>query len=49
MHFFLGGCDWYIVEWNLEDQIFFGFAILTNDLEMAEWGYVVRRVGAKFE
>jgi len=39
MHFFIGGCDWYAVEYGVEDQLFFGFAILNNDLEMAEWGY----------
>ncbi len=38
LHFFLGGCDWYICEFDGED-IMFGFAILNNDLEMAEWGY----------
>lgn len=39
LHFFLGGCDWYIVEFD-GDDIFFGYAILNNDLECAEWGYV---------
>jgi hypothetical protein len=39
LHFFLGGCDWYIAEYD-GDDLFWGFAILNNDLEMAEWGYV---------
>lgn len=39
MHFFIGGCDWYAAEYDPEDKIFFGFAILNNDYEMAEWGY----------
>jgi len=39
MHFFIGGCDWYAAEYSLEEKCFFGFAILNNDLEMAEWGY----------
>ena len=39
IHFFLGGSDWYICEFDGED-LFFGFAILNNDLDMAEWGYV---------
>ena len=39
MHFFIGGCDWYAAEYSPEEQCFFGFAILNNDLEMAEWGY----------
>jgi hypothetical protein len=39
LHFFIGGCDWYIAEYDGED-LFWGFAILNNDLEMAEWGYI---------
>jgi hypothetical protein len=39
LHFFIGGCDWYIAEYDGED-FFFGYAILNNDDEMAEWGYV---------
>ena len=39
LHFFIGGCDWYIAEYDGED-LFFGYAILNNDHEMAEWGYV---------
>ena len=38
-HFFIGGCDWYITEYD-GDDLFFGFAILNGDYEMAEWGYV---------
>ncbi|MBU2541713.1 MAG: DUF2958 domain-containing protein [Candidatus Omnitrophica bacterium] len=38
-HFFIGGCDWYATEYDPKDELFFGFAILNNDLEMAEWGY----------
>ena len=39
MHFFIGGCDWYAAEYDPQDKLFFGFAILNDDLEMAEWGY----------
>ena len=39
-HFFLGGCDWFMVEYDAADRIFFGFAILHRDLANAEWGYV---------
>jgi len=39
MHFFIGGCDWYAAEYDSESRNFFGFAILNDDLEMAEWGY----------
>lgn len=39
MHFFLGSCDWYAAEYSPADRIFFGYAILNNDLQNAEWGY----------
>ena len=39
LHFFIAGCDWYVAEFDGKDT-FFGFAILNNDCEMAEWGYV---------
>lgn len=39
LHFFFGACDWFIVEFDGED-LFFGFAVINGDLEMAEWGYV---------
>lgn len=39
MHFFLGGCDWYAVEYSHEENVFFGYAILNNDYQSAEWGY----------
>jgi hypothetical protein len=39
LHFFIAGCDWYIAEYDGED-IFWGFAILNEDHEMAEWGYI---------
>ena len=39
LHFFIAGCDWYVAEYDGED-IFWGFAILNEDYEMAEWGYI---------
>ena len=39
LHFFIGGCDWYVSEYD-GDDLFFGFAILNSDYEMAEWGYI---------
>jgi hypothetical protein len=39
MHFFIGGCDWYVAEYD-GDDLFFGFAILNDDKENAEWGYI---------
>ena len=37
LHFFIGGCDWYICE--TDGDVMWGFCILNNDYEMAEWGY----------
>ena len=39
LHFFIGGCDWFVAEYDGED-LFWGFAILNNDLQNAEWGYI---------
>jgi hypothetical protein len=39
LHFFIGGCDWYIAEYD-GDDLFFGYAILNGDEQNAEWGYV---------
>lgn len=39
LHFFIGGCDWYIIE-NDGCDILFGYAILNNDFQIAEWGYI---------
>ena len=39
MHFFLGGCDWYAAEYDPRERVLFGYAILNNDLDNAEWGY----------
>lgn len=38
LHFFLGGCDCYVAEYDGED-IFFGYAVLNGDIGNAEWGY----------
>ena len=39
MHFFIGGCDWYIAEYDQENDLFWGYANL-GDSQMAEWGYI---------
>ena len=39
LHFFIGGCDWYIAEFDGEN-LFWGFAILNDDFQNAEWGYI---------
>ena len=38
LHFFIGGCDWFIAEYDGKD-IFWVFAILNGDFFNAEWGY----------
>lgn len=42
LHYFYGGADWYISEWQKSDDIFFGFANLNDDIN-AEWGSVFRK------
>ena len=39
MHFFLGGCDWWIVEFDGKDLLW-GYAVLNGDQENGEWGYI---------
>lgn len=39
LHFFIAGSDWYVAEYDGED-LFLGYAILNQDLENAEWGYI---------
>ena len=33
LHFFIGGCDWFVAEYDGQD-LFWGFAILNQDYEM---------------
>ncbi len=40
LHFFLGGCDWYMAEYGRGDRLFFGYAILNSDFRNSEWGYI---------
>ncbi len=40
MHFFLGESDWYVVEYSPTGRMFFGYAILNDDHDNAEWGYI---------
>ena len=39
LHFFIFGSDWYIAEYD-GDDLFFGYAILNEDTENSEWGYI---------
>ena len=39
LHFFIGSCDWWICEGD-GDDLLWGFVILNNDYQNAEWGYI---------
>ncbi|SHO53158.1 DUF2958 domain-containing protein [Desulfopila aestuarii] len=39
LHFFIGGCDWFIAEYDGDDT-FYGYVILNVDFQNAEWGYI---------
>jgi hypothetical protein len=40
LHFFIGGSDWWAVEFDHKGgDLFFGFVILNNDHQNSEWGY----------
>jgi hypothetical protein len=47
--YFVEACDWYICEWDKEEDLFFGYAILNNDLPNSEWGYMNRAEIVNFE
>lgn len=38
-HYFVGGSDWYVIDWDRKDNLFFGFVVLNGDLQNAELGY----------
>ncbi|MEQ1529742.1 MAG: hypothetical protein ABL925_10525 [Methylococcales bacterium] len=42
LHYFIGGCDWYITEKDMEGGVLqaFGYTVLHGDVEMAELGYI---------
>ena len=37
-HFFIFSSDWYIAEYDPRSRIFFGYVILQDDFQNAEWG-----------
>jgi hypothetical protein len=39
LHYFVGGCDWWLTEVDFESGMAFGFVNL-GDPDMAEWGSV---------
>jgi len=40
LHYFNASSDWYIYEWNENENLFFGYTILNGDTQNAEWGYI---------
>jgi hypothetical protein len=38
-HYFFGGSDFYVCEYNPIDGLMFGYCILNGDLPNSEWGY----------
>src|SRR4051812_29433810 len=39
LHYFVGGCDWWVVELDPGERLAFGYVCL-GDPQMAEWGYI---------
>lgn len=39
LHYFVGACDWWLVEYDPAERLAFGFVCL-GDVQMAEWGLV---------
>lgn len=39
LHYFVGACDWWLVEYDPAERIGWGYACL-GDPQCAEWGYV---------
>lgn len=39
-HFFGGRSDWFVTEYDPEEDLAFGFCNPMGDMQMAEWGYV---------
>lgn len=39
-HYFLGGCDWWVMETDKTNGVAFGFAVLNGDTDNAEFGYI---------
>lgn len=39
MHFFFGGSDWYVMEYDPDRREFFGYVILNGDTQNSEYGF----------
>lgn len=40
LHYFTGASDWYVVEYDPESGLAFGWVCLNGDTHNAEWGYM---------
>ena len=40
LHYFRGGSDWWVMDYDREDDTYFGYACLNGDWQMAEYGRV---------
>jgi len=40
LHYFTGGSDWWVTEYDPETGVAFGYACLNGDTQNAEWGYM---------
>jgi hypothetical protein len=38
-HYFYGGSDFYVCEYDPKDKLMFGYGILNGDLPNSQWGY----------
>lgn len=39
-HFFMGGNDWYVTDYDPETEVMFCYAVINGNLQFAEWGTV---------
>ena len=42
-HYFIGGCDWLVTEYDPDEEIAFGWACLNGDRQNSELGYTSLR------
>jgi len=40
LHYFVNGSDWFIIDYDKEENLLFGFAIINGDYQNSEFGYI---------
>ena len=40
IHYFYGGSDWFIFDYDPKNKVFFGYVVLNGDTQMSEAGYI---------